>query len=93
MFTNSAFRQRGDEKVTHLRMSRTLKWISAIVIALGIVCCFANAAEWSDRNLGLMVGIGLLVGGGQILLFGAVAPLVLKVSEDKAAAAEPRNIG
>ena len=77
--------------MTNRRMSRTLKWISAIVIALGIACCFANLAEFNDRNLGLMIGIGLLVGGGQILLFGAVAPLMQRLSDDQSTQAEPQR--
>lgn len=74
--------------MTNRRMSRTLKWVSAIVIALGVLCSVLNIAEFNDRNLGLMIGIGLLVGGGQILLFGAIAPLMQKVSEEKANPAE-----
>lgn len=91
MFTKSACSQRGDERLTNRRMSRTLKWVSAIVIALGVVCCIANLSEFNDRNLGLMIGIGLLVGGGQILLFGAIAPLMQRVSEEKANPAEPQH--
>ncbi|MBW5445996.1 hypothetical protein GE107_07975 [Cohnella sp. CFH 77786] len=64
------------------QMSRTLKWIAAIVVTLGIVCCISNMAEFNDRNLGLMVGIGFLVGGLQILVFGAIAPLMQRRQEE-----------
>ncbi|MBB6733074.1 hypothetical protein [Cohnella zeiphila] len=63
-------------------MFRALKWISAIVIACGIVCCVWNLSQFNDRNLGLMVGIGFLVGGIQILMFGMVAPLMQKKTEE-----------
>jgi hypothetical protein len=47
-----------------------------IVIGVGIVCCIMNIAQFNDRNLGLMVGIGFLIGGSQIMLFGVIAPLM-----------------
>jgi hypothetical protein len=70
--------------VHNREMSRTLKWIAAIVVGVGILCCMWNIAEFNDRNLGLMVGIGFLVGGVQILVFGAAAPLMLKRQEENA---------
>lgn len=91
MFTNSAFSQEGIEEMANRRMSRALKRASAIVIALGVICCIANVSEFNDRNLGLMIGIGLLVGGGQILLFAAIAPLMQKVSEEQTATIEPQR--
>jgi sugar phosphate permease len=63
-------------------MFRALKWISAIVILCGIICCVWNMREFNDRNLGLMIGIGFLVGGVQILMFGMIAPLMQKNSEN-----------
>jgi Na+/phosphate symporter len=63
-------------------MSRTLKWIAVFVVALGAICCMLNLAQFNDRNLGLMIGIGFLVGGIQILVFGAIAPLMQKRQED-----------
>jgi len=63
-------------------MFRALKWISAIVIACGIVCCIWNLSQFNDRNLGLMVGFGFLVGGIQILMFGMIAPLMQKKTEE-----------
>lgn len=69
-------------------MSRTLKWIAVVTVALGVICCIWNiaAAEFNDRNLGLMIGIGFLVGGVQILLFGAVVPLMQRQREEGIAA-------
>jgi hypothetical protein len=62
-------------------MARMLKWIAMIVIGVGILCCIMNIAEFNDRNLGLMVGIGFLVGGSQIMLFGVIAPLMQRNQE------------
>jgi hypothetical protein len=62
-------------------MSRMLKWVAMIVIGVGIVCCMLNIAQFNDRNLGLMIGIGFLIGGSQILLFGVLAPLMQKNQE------------
>lgn len=62
-------------------MARMLKWVALIAIAVGIVCCIWNLAEFNDRNLGLMIGIGFLIGGSQIMLFGVVAPLMQKHQE------------
>jgi hypothetical protein len=62
-------------------MARMLKWVAMIVIGVGIVCCMMNIAQFNDRNLGLMVGIGFLVGGSQIMLFGVIAPLMQRNQE------------
>lgn len=67
-------------------MSRMLKWISAIVIAAGVLFCVFNLAQFNDRNLGLMVGIGFLVGGIQIMIFGVIAPLMQRNQQDSAPA-------
>lgn len=73
------------------QMSRTLKWIATIVVLMGTVFCILNMAEFNDRNLGLMVGIGFLVGGLQILVFGAIAPLMQRRQEDGAMAEAVRK--
>jgi sugar phosphate permease len=62
-------------------MARMLKWVAMIVIGVGVICCIMNLAEFNDRNLGLMVGIGFLVGGSQIMLFGVIAPLMQRNQE------------
>lgn len=68
--------------MSNIQMSRTLKWFAAIALVIGVICCVVNIAEFSDRNLGLMVGIGFLVGGIQILVFGAIAPLMQRKQEE-----------
>ncbi|WP_256759231.1 hypothetical protein [Cohnella sp. WQ 127256] len=68
-------------------MSRMLKWVAMVVIAVGVLCCVMNLTQFNDRNLGLMVGIGFLIGGFQIMLFGVIAPLMQKNQEVTPAAA------
>jgi len=69
-------------------MSRMLKWVAMVVIAVGIVCCVLNIAQFNDQNLGLMIGIGFLIGGAQIMLFGVIAPLMQK-NQDAPAVSSP----
>ncbi|BBI36267.1 hypothetical protein [Cohnella abietis] len=68
-------------------MSRMLKWVAMIIIGVGVLCCLMNIAQFNDRNLGLMVGIGFLIGGSQIMLFGVIAPLMQKNQEASPATA------
>ncbi|MFC5531125.1 hypothetical protein [Cohnella yongneupensis] len=62
-------------------MARMLKWVAMVVIGVGIICCLLNIAQFNDRNLGLMVGLGFLIGGSQIMLFGVIAPLMQRSQE------------
>jgi hypothetical protein len=73
-------------------MSRMLKWVAMIVIGVGIVCCILNIAQFNDRNLGLMVGIGFLIGGSQILLFGVIAPLMQRNQESSHSSAATEEL-
>jgi hypothetical protein len=66
------------------RMSRSLKIVAFVAIVLGILSCLLYISDFNDRNLGLMIGMGLLVGGLQILVFGAIAPL-MQQREDQSA--------
>jgi hypothetical protein len=63
-------------------MFRATKWIAAIVIAIGIILSCWHIRDFSDENLGLMIGIGFLVGGIQVLIIGAFAPLMQRMSEE-----------
>ncbi len=71
-------------------MARMLKWVATVVIAVGIVCCVLNIAQFNDQNLGLMIGLGFLIGGAQIMLFGVIAPLMQK-NQDASAASAPAS--
>jgi len=91
MFTNSAFIRKGVIGMHNREMSRALKWVAVVILLFGALCCMWNifTAEFNDRNLGLMIGIGFLVGGSQILLFGVVAPLLHKGRDAGRAAKDP----
>jgi len=73
-------------------MSRMLKWVAMVVIGVGVLCCLMNIAQFNDRNLGLMIGIGFLIGGSQILLFGVIAPLMQKNQDTPQAAATAEDM-
>lgn len=47
-------------------------WVS---LAIGLLTCLFEVSDFSDRNLGLMVGIGFLVGSVQIYMIGAAIRL------------------
>ncbi|MEF3303209.1 hypothetical protein [Paenibacillus sp. GYB003] len=47
-------------------------WIS---LAIGLITCLFEVSDFSDRNLGLMVGVGFLVGSVQIYMIGAAIRL------------------
>lgn len=47
-------------------------WVS---LAIGLVTCLFEVSDFSDRNLGLMVGVGFLVGSVQIYMIGAAIRL------------------
>ncbi|MDF2714260.1 MAG: hypothetical protein K0R28_1185 [Paenibacillus sp.] len=46
-----------------------------IALAIGLLTCLFEVSDFSDRNLGLMVGIGFLVGSVQIYMIGAAIRL------------------
>lgn len=72
-------------------MFKALKWISAIVIVCGIICSAVNITEFSDTNLGLMVGIGFLFGGVLIWACSAFTGLVLRNDEKLQSPSEERR--
>jgi len=94
MFTYSAYIEKRREYVNMMRgidMFKALKWISAIVIACGIVCSAVNISEFSDTNLGLMVGIGFLFGGVLIWACSAFTGLVLRSDEKQPETSKERS--
>jgi hypothetical protein len=46
-----------------------------IALGIGLLTCLFEVSDFSDRNLGLMVGIGFLVGSVQIYMIGAAIRL------------------
>lgn len=46
-----------------------------IALTIGVITCLVNVTEFSDRNLGLMIGVGFLIGSVQIYMIGAAIRL------------------
>ena len=46
-----------------------------VALCIGLVTCLFELSDFSDRNLGLMVGIGFLIGSVQIYIIGAAIRL------------------
>ncbi|GAA3402180.1 hypothetical protein ACFFNY_03705 [Paenibacillus hodogayensis] len=46
-----------------------------IALGIGLLTCLFEVSDFSDRNLGLMVGVGFLVGSVQIYMIGAAIRL------------------
>lgn len=53
-----------------------------IALAIGIVTILFNLSDFSDRNLGLMVGIGFVVGSIFIFIIGKSLGILRKKEED-----------
>ena len=63
------------EGETAQRPAALMNWAAWIALAAGILTCLIQQGDFSDRNLGLMIGIGLIVGGIQILIIGTAMRL------------------
>ncbi|MCU6710699.1 hypothetical protein M6D81_18575 [Paenibacillus sp. J5C_2022] len=50
--------------------------IAWAILGIGVVLCLINLNHFSDRNVGLMVGIGFLVGSVHIYVIGTAIGLV-----------------
>lgn len=52
-----------------------MKAIARIALGAGLLLCLTGIGDFSDRNPGLMIGIGCLIASVQIYLIGAVLRL------------------
>jgi hypothetical protein len=50
--------------------------IAWVLLGFGFLLCLWNVADFSDRNLGLMTGIGFLIASVQIFTIGTAIHLV-----------------
>ncbi|PYI57244.1 hypothetical protein [Paenibacillus flagellatus] len=57
------------------RLASVMTVVAWIALCIGLVTCLFEVSDFSDRNLGLMVGIGFLVGSVQIYMIGAAIRL------------------
>ncbi|GIP18828.1 hypothetical protein J40TS1_44700 [Paenibacillus montaniterrae] len=60
------------------RIVNIMTIIAWLVLGIGVVMCLANIADFNDRNWGLMIGIGFLVGSVHIYVIGTAIGLVHK---------------
>ncbi|MNW16693.1 hypothetical protein D3C71_2156270 [compost metagenome] len=50
--------------------------IAWVVLGIGVLLCLMNLSHFSDKNIGLMVGIGFLIGSVHIYVIGTAIGLV-----------------
>jgi hypothetical protein len=60
------------------RLVNLMTWIAWIILSIGVLLCLMNLSHFSDRNTGLMVGLGFIVGSVNIFVIGTAMGLVHK---------------
>lgn len=58
------------------RLVKAMTAISWIVLSIGVLLSLINLSHFSDKNVGLMVGIGFLIGSVHIYVIGTAIGLV-----------------
>ncbi|SFM14518.1 hypothetical protein SAMN03159341_11822 [Paenibacillus sp. 1_12] len=53
-----------------------------VALGIGVLLCLMNLSHFSDRNTGLMVGLGFIVGSVHIFVIGTAMGLVHKRHQD-----------
>ncbi|MFD0590494.1 hypothetical protein ACFQZE_21110 [Paenibacillus sp. GCM10027627] len=66
----------GPTKSDVKRLVNVMTIIAWGVLAIGFVLCLVNLSHFSDKNIGLMVGIGFLIGSVHIYVIGTAIGLV-----------------
>lgn len=56
-----------------VKIMHVMAWIA---LTIGVILCLTNITDFNDRNFGLMVGIGFLVGSVHIYVIGTAIGLV-----------------
>lgn len=68
--------QLGPTKSDVKRLVNVMTAIAWGVLGIGFLLCLINLSHFSDKNIGLMVGIGFLVGSVHIYVIGTAIGLV-----------------
>ncbi|MDQ6420221.1 hypothetical protein RB620_12315 [Paenibacillus sp. LHD-117] len=68
--------QLGATKSDVKRLVNVMTIIAWGVLSIGVLLCLINLSHFSDKNIGLMVGIGFLVGSVHIYVIGTAIGLV-----------------
>ena len=58
------------------KLVKIMTVIAWIILSVGVILCLANITQFNDRNIGLMVGIGFLIGSVHIYVTGTAINLV-----------------
>lgn len=58
------------------RIFSVMNTIAWLVLGAGLLLCLLNLSEFTDKNLGLMIGIGCLIASVQIYVIGTVVHLL-----------------
>lgn len=68
--------QLGPSKSDVKRLVNVMTVIAWGVLAVGVLLCLINLSHFSDKNIGLMIGIGFLIGSVHIYVIGTAIGLV-----------------
>lgn len=68
--------QLGSTKSDVKRLVHVMTIIAWGVLGIGVLLCLINLSHFSDKNVGLMVGIGFLIGSVHIYVIGTAIGLV-----------------
>ncbi len=58
------------------RLVKATTAIAWVILAIGFTMCLLNINHFSDKNVGLMVGLGFMVGSVHIYVIGTAIGLV-----------------
>lgn len=64
------------ESQSSKKLVKIMTIIAWTVLSIGVILCLANITDFNDRNWGLMIGIGFLVGSVFIYTIGTAIALV-----------------
>ncbi|MEK4248813.1 hypothetical protein [Paenibacillus sp. FSL W7-1287] len=73
------------------KLVKIMTIIAWLVLGIGVVLCLANITEFNDRNWGLMIGIGFLVGSVHIYVIGTAIALVHKRASHQASQSDIKS--
>lgn len=77
MTTKSVHINKLDSEIQHSKkILKIMTIIAWTVLSIGVVLCLTNISQLNDRNWGLMIGIGFLVGSVFIYTIGTAIGLV-----------------
>jgi len=76
MTTKTATISQANPKADVKRLVKAMTFMAWAVLIIGTVLCLFNLSHFSDKNVGLMVGLGFLVGSVHIYVIRTAIDLV-----------------